>query len=189
MGELGNSLTVALAAARHSSIDAGLDAEPAGELTTACRVLGDLLGLDASWILAGDGLRPTVLARWSREGVRPHRLGAARLASILAECPSGCTGRRDGRYAVIVAPVEAAGERLGTLVGSVRSAHEFGPAALGAAELIAAGAAAAIATRSSRRRHGRTARRCGRWRTSRCCTRCRCGWRGRAASARSARPS
>jgi HD-GYP domain-containing protein (c-di-GMP phosphodiesterase class II)/putative methionine-R-sulfoxide reductase with GAF domain len=147
MGELGNSLTVALAAARHSSIDAEpADAEPAGELATACRVLGDLLGLDASWILAGDGLRPAVLARWSREGVRPHRLGAARLASILAECPAGCTGWRDGRYAVIVAPVEAAGERLGTLVGSVRSAHEFGPAALGAAELIAAGAAAAIAT-------------------------------------------
>ena len=146
MGELGNSLTVALAAARHSAIDAEPgDSEP-GELATACRVLGDLLGLDASWILAGDGLRPAVLARWSREGVRPHRLGAARLASILAECPAGCTGWRDGRYAVIVAPVEAAGERLGTLVGSVRSAHEFGPAALRAAELIAAGTAAAIAT-------------------------------------------
>ena len=81
----------------------------------------------------------------ARRGAR-HRLGAARLASILAERPAGCTGWRDGRYAVIVAPVEAAGERLGTLVGSVRSAHEFGPAALAAAELIAAGAAAAIAT-------------------------------------------
>ncbi len=146
MGELGTSLTVALAAARHTSIEAEpADAAATGELTTACRVLGDLLGLDASWILAGDGLRPTVLARWSRAGVRPHRLGAARLASILAECPGGCTGRRDGRYAVIVAPVEAAGERLGTLVGSVRSAHEFGPAALAAAQLIAAGAAAAVA--------------------------------------------
>ena len=147
MGEVGTSLTFALAAARHDSMGVELtDAAPADGLTTPCRVLGELLGLDATWILAGDGLRPAVLARWSRDGVRPHRLGAARLASILADCPHGCTGWRDGRYAVIVAPVEAAGERLGTLVGSVRSAHEFGPAELAAAELIAAGAAAAIAT-------------------------------------------
>ena len=152
-------------------------------------MLGELLGLDASWILAGDGLRPAVLARWSRDGVRPHRLGAARLASILADCPHGCTGWRDGRYAVVVAPIEAAGERLGTLVGSVRSAHEFGPAELESARLIAAGAAATIATLSSPRRRARTARRCGRSSTSRCCTRCRCGWRVRAASARSARRS
>jgi HD-GYP domain-containing protein (c-di-GMP phosphodiesterase class II) len=147
MGEVGTSLTIALAAARHDSMGVEpADAAPAGGLTTSCRVLGELLGLDATWILAGDGLRPAVLARWSRDGVRPHRLGAARLASILADCPHGCTGWRDGRYAVIVAPVVAAGERLGTLVGSVRSAHEFGPAELEAAELIAAGAAAAIAT-------------------------------------------
>jgi HD-GYP domain-containing protein (c-di-GMP phosphodiesterase class II)/putative methionine-R-sulfoxide reductase with GAF domain len=147
MGEVGTSLIVALSAARNGAIGVELpDAPPAVDFVTPCRVLGELLGLDAAWILAGDGLPPAVTARWSRDGVRPHRLGAARLASILTECPDGCTGRRDGRYAVIVAPIEAAGERLGTLVGSVRSAHEFGPAELQAAELIAAGAAAALAT-------------------------------------------
>ncbi|HXD71596.1 MAG TPA: HD domain-containing phosphohydrolase [Gaiellales bacterium] len=141
MGDVGTSLTVALAAARHEAIE--------GETTegdaTACRVLGELLGLDAAWILDAGGPPAVVLARWERQGLRPHRLGAARIASILAECPGGCTGRRDGRYAVIVAPIEAGGERIGTLVGSVRSAHEFSAAELAAAELIAAGAAAGLA--------------------------------------------
>ena len=140
MGDVGTSLTVALAAARQEAID--------GEATegdaTACRVLGELLGLDAAWILDAGGPPAVVLARWERQGLRPHRLGAARIASLLSECPGGCTGRRDGRYAVIVAPIEAGGERVGTLVGSVRSAHEFSAAELAAAELIAAGAAASL---------------------------------------------
>ena len=141
MGDVGTSLTVALAAARHEAIE--------GETTegdaTACRVLGELLALDAAWILDAGGPPAVVLARWERQGLRPHRLGAARIASLLSECPGGCTGRRDGRYAVIVAPIEAGGERIGTLVGSVRSAHEFSAAELAAAELIAAGAAAGLA--------------------------------------------
>jgi HD-GYP domain-containing protein (c-di-GMP phosphodiesterase class II)/putative methionine-R-sulfoxide reductase with GAF domain len=140
MGEVGTSLTVALAAARHEAVDG----ETAGD-ATACRVLGELLGLDAAWILAGGGPPAAVIARWEREGLRPHRLGAARIASILSECPQGCVGWRDGRYAVVVAPIEAGGERVGTLVGSVRSAHEFSAAELAAAELIAAGAAAGLA--------------------------------------------
>jgi HD-GYP domain-containing protein (c-di-GMP phosphodiesterase class II)/putative methionine-R-sulfoxide reductase with GAF domain len=141
MGEVGTSLTVALAAARHDAIGG----ETAEGDATACRVLGELLGLDAAWILDAGGPPPMVIARWERQGLRPHRLGAARIASILSECPEGCTGRRDGRYAVVVAPIEAGGERLGTLVGSVRSAHEFSPDELAAAELIAAGAAAGLA--------------------------------------------
>jgi HD-GYP domain-containing protein (c-di-GMP phosphodiesterase class II)/putative methionine-R-sulfoxide reductase with GAF domain len=142
MGEVGTSLTVALAAARHEAVDG----EPAGgDDATPCRVLGELLGLDAAWILAGGGPPAAVIARWEREGLRPHRLGAARIASILSECPEGCIGWRDGRYAVVVAPIEAGGERVGTLVGSVRSAHEFSAAELAAAELIAAGAAAGLA--------------------------------------------
>ncbi len=143
MGDVGTgtSLTVALAAARHEAIDA----ETTEGDAIACRVLGELLGLDAAWILAAGGPPAVVLARWERRGLRPHRLGTARIASILAECPAGCTGWRDGRYAVVVAPIEAGGERVGTLVGSVRSAHEFSADELGAAELIAAGAAAAIA--------------------------------------------
>ena len=138
MGDVGTSLTVALAAARHEAIDGDTTEGDA----TACRVLGELLGLDAAWILAASGPPAIVLARWERQGLRPHRLGAARIASILAECPEGCTGWRDGRYAVVVAPIEVGGERVGTLVGSVRSAHEFSAKELGAAELIAAGAAA-----------------------------------------------
>jgi GAF domain-containing protein len=142
MGEVGTSLTVALAAARHEAVDE----EPAGgDDATPCRVLGELLGLDAAWILAGGGPPAAVIARWEREGLRPHRLGAARIASILSGCPEGCIGWRDGRYAVVVAPIEAGGERVGTLVGSVRSAHEFSAAELAAAELIAAGAAAGLA--------------------------------------------
>ncbi len=147
MGDVGTSLTVALAAARERAIEL----EPAEdvlceEAATACRVLGDLLGLDAAWILGGTGMPLAVTARWARDGGRPHRLGMARLAHVLAECPDGCTGWRDGRYAVIVAPIVAAGERLGTLVGSARSAREFGPAEVAAAELIAAGVAATLGT-------------------------------------------
>ena len=142
MGDVGTSLTVALAAARHDAIDVGRRTRRATR--PPCRVLGELLGLDAAWILAAGGPPAIVLARWERQGLRPHRLGAARIASILAECPEGCTGWRDGRYAVVVAPIEAGGERVGTLVGSVRSAHEFSAEELGAAELIAAGAAAGV---------------------------------------------
>ena len=147
MGDVGTSLTYALTAARRHVVDAEAPEEFALDASaTPCRVLGELLGLDAAWVLLGDGVPPTVHARWARSGIRPHRLGVARLASILAECPERCTGCRDGRYAVIVAPIVSGGERLGSLVGSVRSAHEFEPAELQAAELIAAGVAAALAT-------------------------------------------
>jgi HD-GYP domain-containing protein (c-di-GMP phosphodiesterase class II)/putative methionine-R-sulfoxide reductase with GAF domain len=147
MGEVGTSLSYALTAARRHVVDSDPPAEfPAGAVSTPCRVLGELLGLDAAWVLLGEGVPPTVHARWARPGIRPHRLGVARLATILAECPDVCTGCRDGRYAVIVAPIMAGAERLGTLVGSVRSAHEFDTAELQAAELVAAGAAASLAT-------------------------------------------
>ena len=94
-------------------------------------MLGELLGLDAAWILAGDGLRAG-RARALVALTACARTGSARPGSHRSwpSARSGCTGWRDGRYAVIVAPIEAAGERLGTLVGSVRSAHEFGPAEL-----------------------------------------------------------
>jgi HD-GYP domain-containing protein (c-di-GMP phosphodiesterase class II)/putative methionine-R-sulfoxide reductase with GAF domain len=144
MGEVGTSLTVALAAARHQAI--GLDQdEAADDAAAACRVLGELLALDAAWVIAGTGVPVQVRARWAREGVRPHRLGMARLASIMSECPEGCTGWRDGRYAVVVAPLVSAGERIGTLIGSVRSARDFTPAELDAARLVAAGTAATMA--------------------------------------------
>jgi len=142
MGDVGTSLTVALSAARRELIEP----DPGDPLFTPCRVLGELLGLDATWILEGDGRPPNVLARWERTGVRPHRIGAARLASILADCPDGCAGCRDGRYAVVVAPIVAGESRLGTLIGCVRSAQEFGPADLQSAELIAAGVSAQMAT-------------------------------------------
>ena len=147
MGDVGTSLTYALTAARRHVVDADAPEEFGSDASaTPCRVLGELLGLDAAWVLLGDGAPPTVHARWARSGIRPHRLGVARLAPILADCPERCIGCRDGRYAVIVAPIVAGGERLGSLVGSVRSAHEFEPAELQAAELIAAGTAAALVT-------------------------------------------
>ena len=176
MGDVGTSLTFALTAARGHAVDVDSPEEFASDaLATPCRVLGELLGLDAAWVLLGDTVPPTVHARWARSGIRPHRLGVARLASILAECPDQCMGCRDGRYAVVVAPIMAGDERIGSLVGSVRSAHEFEPTELQAAELIAAGAAATLAAPVPPRRRGLPARRCGRSRTWRCCTRCRCG--------------
>ena len=139
MGDVGTSLTYALTAARHQVVDAEAPEEFGSDASaTPCRVLGELLGLDAAWVLLGDGTPPAVHARWARPGIRPHRLGVARLASILAECPEGCIGCRDGRYAIIVAPIVSGGERLGSLVGSVRSAHEFEPAELQAIEDILA---------------------------------------------------
>ena len=133
MGEVGTSLTIALAAARHDSMGVELtDAAPADGLQTPCRVLGELLGLDATWILRRRPA-PAALARWSRDGVaRTGRAPRGRVdpgRSARRAAPPGAMAATPS----IVAPVEAAGERLGTLVGSVRSAHEFGPAELDAA--------------------------------------------------------
>ena len=118
--------------------DAGADAGLTDE--TPCRVLGELLGLDAAWVVAGSGSRRPVTASWVREGARPHELGAARLAAITAEYGGRPGQTRDGDHALLVVPLRAAGRRLGDLVGSVRSARAFSRDELRAAELVAAGA-------------------------------------------------
>src|SRR5437764_15394652 len=80
----------AAAAGRGSGAEAGLtDGTP-------CRVLGELLGLDAAWIVGGSGSRRPVTASWLREGARPHEMGAARLAAITAERGGKPGQMRDG---------------------------------------------------------------------------------------------
>jgi HD-GYP domain-containing protein (c-di-GMP phosphodiesterase class II) len=109
-----------------------------------CRLLGELLGLDAAWIVAPGATGPGVTAAWSREDAPPHRLGETRLAAVVDGVDREATQTRDGRYALLVAPLAAGGRVVGHLVGSARSARDFRPDELRAAELVAAGAGARV---------------------------------------------
>jgi HD-GYP domain-containing protein (c-di-GMP phosphodiesterase class II) len=107
-----------------------------------CRLLGELLGLDAVWIVASGVTGRAVTARWVREGAPPQRLGEARLAAVVEGTDRGATETRDGRYALLIAPLAAGGRTIAHLVGSARSPRAFRADELRAAELVAAGAAA-----------------------------------------------
>jgi HD-GYP domain-containing protein (c-di-GMP phosphodiesterase class II) len=109
-----------------------------------CRLLGELLGLDAAWIVVPGATGPWVSAAWAREGAPPHRLGETRLAAVVEDVDREATQTRDGRYALLVAPLAAGGRVVGHLVGSARSARDFRPDELRAAELVAAGAGARV---------------------------------------------
>ena len=107
-----------------------------------CRLLGELLGLDAVWIVAPGPAGRAVTARWEREAARLQRMGEARLAALVKDVDREAIQTRDGRYAVLVAPLAAGGRVVAHLVGSARAARAFRPDELRAAELVAAGAAA-----------------------------------------------
>jgi len=107
-----------------------------------CRLLGELLDLDAAWIVAPGASGRTVTARWAREGAPSHRLGEARLAAVVDDVDREATQTRDGRYALLIAPLRSGGRTIAHLVGSARSPRAFRPDELRAAELVAAGAAA-----------------------------------------------
>ena len=123
---------------------AGGGIAPALHDDAPCRLLGELLGLDAAWIVAPGATGPWVTARWAREGAPPHRLGETRLAAVVEDVDRDATQTRDGRYALLVAPLAAGGRVVGHLVGSARSARDFRPDELRAAELVAAGAGARV---------------------------------------------
>jgi HD-GYP domain-containing protein (c-di-GMP phosphodiesterase class II) len=107
-----------------------------------CRLLGELLGLDAAWIVVPGGTGRSVTASWARQGAPPHHLGETRLAAVVEGVDREAAQTRDGRYAILVAPIAAADRIVGHLVGSARSARDFRPDELRAAELVAAGAGA-----------------------------------------------
>ena len=111
-----------------------------------CRLLGELLDLDAAWIVAPGSSGRTVTARWAREGAPSHRLGEARLAAVVEDVDREATQTRDGRYALLIAPLRSGGRAIAHLVGSARSPRAFRPDELRAAELVAAGAAASAGT-------------------------------------------
>ena len=111
-----------------------------------CRLLGELLDLDAAWIVAPGSSGRTVTARWAREGAPSHRLGEARLAAVVEDVDREATQARDGRYALLIAPLRSGGRAIAHLVGSARSPRAFRPDELRAAELVAAGAAASAGT-------------------------------------------
>ncbi|MGH3075793.1 MAG: GAF domain-containing protein, partial [Gaiellales bacterium] len=107
-----------------------------------CRLLGELLDLDAAWIVAPGSTGRSVTARWAREGAPSHRLGEGRLAAVVEHVDREATQTRDGRYALLIAPLRSGGRTIAHLVGSARSPRAFRPDELRAAELVAAGAAA-----------------------------------------------
>ena len=111
-----------------------------------CRLLGELLDLDAAWIVAPGSSGRTVTARWAREGAPSHRLGEARLAAVVEDVDREATQTRDGRYALLIAPLRSGGRAIAHLVGSARSPRAFRPDELRAAELVAAGVAASAGT-------------------------------------------
>ena len=111
-----------------------------------CRLLGELLDLDAAWIVAPGSSGRTVTARWAREGAPSHRLGEARLAAVVEDVDREAIQARDGRYALLIAPLRSGGRAIAHLVGSARSPRAFRPDELRAAELVAAGVAASAGT-------------------------------------------
>ena len=120
----------------------GVVTVPALRDEAPCRLLGELLELDAAWIVAPGSTGRIVTARWAREGAPSHRLGEARLAAVVEDVDREATQTRDGRYALLIAPLRSGGRTIAHLVGSARSPRAFRPDELRAAELVAAGAAA-----------------------------------------------
>lgn len=130
--------------------EAGSEAHAGGGVATVpalrdeapCRLLGELLDLDAAWIVAPGPTGRTVTARWAREGAPSHRFGEARLAAVVEDVEHEAAQTRDGRYALLIAPLRVGGRTVAHMVGSARSSRAFRPDELRAAELVAAGAAA-----------------------------------------------
>jgi len=122
----------------------GVGIVPALRDDAPCRLLGELLGLDAAWIVAPGPTGCEVTARWEREAARQHRFGEARLAAVVQDVEGEAVQTRDGRYAVLVAPLAVGGRAVAHLVGSTRAPRAFRPDELRAAELVAAGAAARL---------------------------------------------
>jgi HD-GYP domain-containing protein (c-di-GMP phosphodiesterase class II) len=119
----------------------GVDTVPALRDPAPCRLLGELLDLDATWIVAPGAAGRIITARWTRDDAAPHRLGETRLAAVIEDVDAGATQVRDGRYVLLVAPLMTGGRVAAHLVGSTRSPRDFRPDELRAAELVAAGAA------------------------------------------------
>jgi HD-GYP domain-containing protein (c-di-GMP phosphodiesterase class II) len=120
----------------------GVATAPALGDEAPCRLLGELLDLDAAWIVAAGSTGRTVTARWARDGAPPHRFGEARLAAVVDGVDDEPTQTRDGRHALLIAPLRAGGRTIAHLVGSARSSRAFRPDELRAAGFVAAGAAA-----------------------------------------------
>jgi len=95
----------------------GVGIVPALRDDAPCRLLGELLGLDAAWIVAPGPTGREVTARWEREAARQHRFGEARLAAVVQDVEGEAVQTRDGRYAVLVAPLAVGGRAVAHLVG------------------------------------------------------------------------
>ena len=79
----------------------GVGFVPALRDDAPCRLLGELLGLDAVWIVAPGPTGREVTARWEREAARQHRIGEARLAALVQDIDrrGGADARRPLRGA------------------------------------------------------------------------------------------
>jgi HD-GYP domain-containing protein (c-di-GMP phosphodiesterase class II) len=105
---------------------------------SACETLAELLGLDASWVLAGSAVDMLVLARWARPGAAAARLGAHRLRVLAGAAVDEVSQGHDGRYLVVVVRLpDGPGQTL-FLVGAVRSGRLLPEDDLACAQLVAA---------------------------------------------------
>jgi HD-GYP domain-containing protein (c-di-GMP phosphodiesterase class II) len=120
----------------------GVGVVPALRDDAPCRLLGELLGLDAAWIVAPGAAGRIVTAAWTRPDAPPHRIGESRLAVVAQHVDREAVQTRDGGHALLIAPLTTGGRVTAHLVGSARSPRDFRSDELRAAELVAAGAAA-----------------------------------------------
>jgi HD-GYP domain-containing protein (c-di-GMP phosphodiesterase class II) len=104
----------------------------------ACAMLGELLGLDAAWLVAGTAFDLGPRASWSRPGLAAARLGDNRLSRLAEEALDGASQTRDGRYTVVTVRLSnGAGTRV-FLMGAVRSTQPLSEPDLAYAGLIGA---------------------------------------------------
>jgi HD-GYP domain-containing protein (c-di-GMP phosphodiesterase class II) len=104
----------------------------------ACAMLGELLGLDAAWLVAGSAYDLGPRAWWTRPGVGTARLGDNRLSRLTEEAVGELSQSRDGRYSVVIMRLSGEAARGVFLIGAVRSTQPFPEADMACAGLIGA---------------------------------------------------
>ncbi|MGN6378111.1 MAG: HD domain-containing phosphohydrolase [Gaiellales bacterium] len=115
---------------------ASLGPDEAGD--AACSTLGELLGLDAAWLLSGSASDLAPSARWVRPGGPAARLGDMRLRGLAESAVGDVSQTSDGRYTVVIVELAADSAFSAYLVGAVRSTQPFPEEDLACAELIGA---------------------------------------------------
>jgi hypothetical protein len=104
----------------------------------ACATLGELLGLDAAWLVAGTAFDLGPRASWSRPSVGAARLGDNRLSRLADGAVEEVSQASDGRYSVVIVRLSRDAARGVFLIGAVRSTQPLPESDVACAGLIGA---------------------------------------------------